>query len=476
MSKAKVIQKKKEKKSQSSESSKEEDKTTGESREIIDMDTSVVNKYGDLFVSLRKEIGIRKEKETQGDRVLEFDTQERKSFFKIPDLSELYSDIVESKSLDLQFEVPAESFVQESELKSLNLGELKSLEEFVENLKLKESSKELQDINSEVEIFQEKGGIVSESLSTRIRNFYPEREIKIKKEREHRSSLDMEYYIEERAESEYNLPGDTRDPNIVSFYQEASGNKNFPNVSREAYELGKDLKGLETARPLEQGVEFSYSKQENETETSRRYVLEIDEAIKEQLKEGATVKDALLYLNNKGLQITIAEQPFYSPDPFDNGGDPEEEGWKDSYFMVQSVNGYSTKNMEILTGDEEELNLAGDSIENIQIDAGDYIAIDFSEDYGSCGKVKEETREEIKQQYMEQYGVWIEDDWERGIYTSLAKNADFYGSPLDISEAPEAREAYIKNFGVAPEEVFDNVEQENQEEINNLGSGLISLN
>lgn len=173
----------------------------------------------------------------------------------------------------------------------------------------------------------------------------------------------------------------------------------------------------------------------------------------------ANAKDLLLDLNEEWLDVSLAPQTFYNAQKKSKGGE-----WVDNSYMILTLDGKTSENLEILTKQSESgFELAKNSIDQIELEPYDYFAFDFSDNYLTDFEGKEANKE-TKKEYKDRFGAWIEDDWERGVYTTLfllsnSKNdqLDIYGDKIDLKRAEEAREVYKDNFDQTPEEVIEQV-------------------
>lgn len=189
-----------------------------------------------------------------------------------------------------------------------------------------------------------------------------------------------------------------------------------------------------------------YGPEENENGTTHRLLYRVEEE--------ATVKDTLLDLVDRGIiDATITRQPFYSPEPFVKDGELV-EGWTEAYAVV-AMEGMPIQMTEFSYG-RGDLDLAEDDIASVEVGPGDVVDFAAAHIY-TCGTDTETvTAARSAWEEHDTYG-WFEDDWERSVYAALAEGHAFEGSPLDLSHAPRVRDAYMDAFGVAPEDVFDNV-------------------
>lgn len=189
-----------------------------------------------------------------------------------------------------------------------------------------------------------------------------------------------------------------------------------------------------------------YDPEENENGTSRRLLYAVEEE--------ATVRETLLDLVERGIvNATITRQPFYSPEPFEKDGQIV-EGWTDAYAVV-ALDGMPIQMTEFSYG-SDTLELAEDDIASVTVEPGDMVDFAAAEVY-TCGTDQETTAASRAAWEDHDTYRWFDDDWKRSIYAALAAGYRFEGSPLDLSHAPQVREAYIDAFNHAPEDALDNV-------------------
>lgn len=212
----------------------------------------------------------------------------------------------------------------------------------------------------------------------------------------------------------------------------------------EAY--ARDQGGLEAMVREENVLKAFYDPEENENGTAHRLLYTVEEE--------QTVRETLLDLVDRGLiDATITRQPFYSPEPFMKDGEIV-EGWTDAYAVV-ALEGMPIQMTEFSYG-AGELELAEDDIASVTVEPGEVVDFAAAQVYtcGTDGRTTAASRDawEAHPRYE-----WFDDDWERSVYAALADGHAFEGRPLDLSHAPRVRDAYMDAFGVAPEDVFDNV-------------------
>lgn len=185
------------------------------------------------------------------------------------------------------------------------------------------------------------------------------------------------------------------------------------------------------------------------TDDMVRYTVDVQLAA-----DDATVMDTILSLVDADeLDATLVEQPYYSPESFDISGEDREAGWQSGYWFVQ-LEDFDVHMTEFSYGADTP-ELAMDGIDEITVSAGDQVVFEEAEMYG-CGGY--DVSEEMRQAWEEKYR-WFDDDTERAVYAALAEGNEFVGTSLDMHDAglDAVRDAYIEDFGVAPENVFDSV-------------------
>lgn len=181
--------------------------------------------------------------------------------------------------------------------------------------------------------------------------------------------------------------------------------------------------------------------------------------VSETVEEGTTVKDTLLDLVEQGdLDATIVKQPFYSPESFENAdGEEIDAGWQDGFYGVVQMEDMPMDMTEFSYGDDpDNMQLAMDDIDSIELDGGEYIDFESSEAY-TCGVAEEQDAH--RDAWESAYGEFdrFGSVTERGVYAAMMDGRTFEGAPLDLSLFEDARDAYIENAGLLPEETLDNV-------------------
>lgn len=163
-----------------------------------------------------------------------------------------------------------------------------------------------------------------------------------------------------------------------------------------------------------------------------------------------TAMDAILDAVRAGeMTATVVEQPFYSPVEEDGAA----EGWNAGYWFVAlgaDGQGFDPMRTELVLDGEP----AQRGIAEMEVSAADELTFDADDGY-TCGAY--EPGDEIVGAWEDRYR-WFDDDRSRAVYAALADGKRFHGSSLDLSGGLEqVRDAYVDDFGAAPEQRFDNV-------------------